>query len=277
MVADPATSFIGLEFFVTRGDSLWEMTDAALIELGAAEAETLGLFAATEVRGGTVVRMPKAYPVYDAEYTRHLQTMRAWLDRFDNAFTVGRNGQHRYNNQDHSMLTGLYAARSVGGDRRVDVWAVNEDETFQEEVADADAGRSAGDRLTPAAAKGGRDGLEVILAGAFQRYDEVAFGGAIGITAMALLGLSTALLLLEHTEGFVPMLSLLGNYLFGYEVSWRGLLVGLVEVGVGGFGAGWTLAKLINLMTAIALRNLERRLAALTTLDAVEGANVDVG
>ena len=274
MVADPATSFIGLEFFVTRGDSLWEMADAALIDLGAAEAESSGSSRRTRFAAASSCACQRRIPSMTAEYTQHLQTMREWLDRFDNVFTVGRNGQHRYNNQDHSMLTGLYAARNVGGDRRVNVWAVNEDDNFHEEV------RRDGDRLTPTAAHGGHDGpdgLAALLANAFQRYDEVAFGGAISITAMALLGLSTALLLLEQTEGFVPMLSLLGNYLFGYEVSWPGLLVGVVEVGVCGFGVGWTLAKLINLVTAIALRNLERRLAILTTLETVEGANIELG
>ena len=273
MVDDPAISCIGLEYFTTRGDALWRLSDDEVIALGTAEANTLGLFRPGEVRAGTVVRMPKAYPVYDGEYVRHLATIRDWLDRFDNLFSVGRNGQHRYNNQDHSMLTGLYAARSIAGSR-LDVWTVNEEPSFHEEVRREAAGTgSVHDRLTPPPARGR---IDDVLQAAFPRYDEIAFGGAFGITATVLLGLATALLLWGPNDGFVPMLSLLGNYLFGFEVSWPGLLVGLAEVGVAGFAVGWSMARLINILTAIVLRNLERRLASVTTLDAVEGGTVEL-
>ena len=273
MVDDPAVSFIGLEYFANRGDALWSRSDEELIDLGTAEASTIGLFSPDEVRAGTVVRMPKAYPVYDGEYQRHLHTLRGWLDRMDNLFTVGRNGQHRYNNQDHSMLTALYAVRNLAG-ARLDVWAVNEEESFHEEVRGEAAEGGVRDRLTPSPAGGGLDGL---LREAFPHYDEVALGGAFGITATAVLTLATALLLWGRNGSFVPMLSLLGNYLFGYEVSWPGLLVGMVEAGLAGFVLGWTVARLINLFTAIVLRDLERRLAMLTVLEAVDGGPVDLG
>jgi protoporphyrinogen oxidase len=273
MVDDPAVSFIGLEYFANRGDALWSRSDEDLIELGTSEACTIGLFSPDEVRAGTVVRMPRAYPVYDGEYERHLRTLRGWLDRMDNLFTVGRNGQHRYNNQDHSMLTALYAVRNLAG-ARLDVWAVNEEESFHEEVRGEDAEGGVRDRLTPSTAGSGLDGL---LREAFSHYDEVALGGAFGITAMAVLTLSTALLLRGANHSFVPMLSLLGNYLFGYEVSWPGLLVGMVEAGLAGFVLGWSVARLINLFTAILLRDLERRLAMLTVLDAVDGGPVEIG
>jgi len=272
MVDDPAVSFIGLEYFTNQGDGLWARSDEELIALGTAEGATIGLFSPGEVRAGTVVRMPKAYPVYDGEYEQHLQTLRGWLDRMDNLFTVGRNGLHRYNNQDHSMLTALYAVRSLAGARR-DVWTVNEEASFHEEIrGEADTGVR--DRLTPLPVDGGLDGL---LREAFAKYDEVALGGAFGITAAAVLAVTTTLLLWGPGEEAVPMLSLLGHYLFGYEVSWLGLLVGVVEASLGGFALGWIVARLINLFTAMLLRDLERRLATLTTLEAIDGGRGDRG
>ena len=272
MVDDPAVSFIGLEYFANRGDDLWSRSDDELIGLGAAEAETIGLFTPDEVRAGIVVRMPKAYPVYDGEYGRHLETLRAWLDGFENLYTVGRNGQHRYNNQDHSMLTGLLAARSVAGERQ-DVWAVNVEPAYHEEVSGGRNAATVRDRMTPPDV-GGR--FDHVVRDAFPRYDEVAFGGAFGITTTVALGLATVMMLWGADDGFVPMLSLLGNYLFGYEVSWPGVLVGMVEAGLLGFGLGWVVARLMNLLTEILLRDLERRLAALTTLEGVDGGNVEL-
>jgi protoporphyrinogen oxidase len=270
MVNDPALSFIGLEYFANRGDDLWSRSDDDLLVLGAAEAETIGLFRREEVKSGLVVRMPKAYPVYDAEYEGHVQALRGWLAKFENLSAVGRNGQHRYNNQDHSMLSGLYAARNVAG-ASVDVWSINEEKTFHEEVRERDA-REVQDRLTPSPVRGS---IEALLREAFATYDEVAMGGAVAITSMLGLVVVTGVLLLGVTEGFVPMLSLLGNYLFGYRVSWPGLAVGTVEAGVIGFALGWTTARLTNVLVAAFERDLERRLATLTTLEAVDGGSVE--
>jgi protoporphyrinogen oxidase len=270
MVSDPSISFIGLEYFANRGDDLWRLSDDELVELGTAEARTIGLFEPHEVRAGTVVRMPRAYPVYDGDYEAHLRVLRDWLDRFDNLYTVGRNGQHRYNNQDHSMLAGLYAARCVAGEA-LDLWSINEEKSFHEEVRGAEAARrGVRDRLTPSRAEAD---LESLLADAFALYDEVAMGGAVAITASLGLAVATLALLLGSGRDFVPMLSLLGQYLFGYEVSWPGLLVGAVEVGLVGFGLGWITARLINLMVASFERGLERRLATMTTLEALTGGH----
>jgi hypothetical protein len=215
--------------------------------------------------------MPKAYPVYDGEYEARLHVLRGWLDGFDNLFSVGRNGQHRYNNQDHSMLTGLLAARNVNGAAH-DVWSVNVEASFHEEIrGEAATGRVADGRLTPAPA--GTD-IGELLRSAFATYDEVAMGGAFAVVAMLGLFVATALLLWGTTRGFVPMLSLLGNYLFGYEVTWPGLIVGAVEVGAGGFALGWTVARLVNVLTRALERDLERRLATLTTLEAVDGGDL---
>jgi hypothetical protein len=272
MVNDPTLSFVGLEYFATRGDDLWNMPEDELIELATHEAQTIGLFKKSEVRDGTVVRMPRAYPVYDGEYETHLEVLRDWLSSFDNLYTIGRNGQHRYNNQDHSMLAGLFAARNVAGAER-DLWSINEELSFHEELGRDEAkARGVRDRLTPKRVEGG---VEELLQDAFLSYDEVALGGAVGFTASLALALATAVILLSSNDGIQPMLSLLGNYLFGYEVSWPGLMVGVVEAGCIGFVLGWIAARLINRLTSAAEKNLERRLASLTTLEAVDGGEVE--
>jgi protoporphyrinogen oxidase len=268
MVAGPGLSFIGLEYFVNRGDDLWARTDDELVELGAAEARAIGLFEPDDVRSGIVVRMPRAYPVYDGAYQGHLQVLREWLDRFDNLYTVGRNGQHRYNNQDHSMLAGLYAARNVAG-AELDLWSINEDQSFQEEVR-RDEQVGVRDRLTPSPVEGG---IEELLQSAFAHYDAVALGAAVGIAASLALAAATVVQLLGPDQSFVPMLSLLGHYLFGFRVSWPGLAIGMIEAGMLGFGLGWTAAKLINLLVSAFERDLERRLAALTTLETLSGGS----
>jgi protoporphyrinogen oxidase len=134
MVADPATTTLGLEYFVSEGDELWSMPDADLVRLATHELEQLGLAAASDVTDGAVKRMKKAYPVYDSTYRENLAIVRGYLDSFTNLQTVGRNGLHKYNNQDHSMMTGLLAARNVWGGESHDLWAVNTDLEYQEEV-----------------------------------------------------------------------------------------------------------------------------------------------
>lgn len=272
MVSDHELSFIGLEYFVNRDDDLWNLPDDELVELGASEAQKIGLFEPEEVLAGTVVRQPKAYPIYDGEYECHLQVLRDWLDGFENLFTVGRNGQHRYNNQDHSMLAGLFAARNVAG-AELDLWSINEDLSFHEELSrDESEEHGVRDRLTPTRVD---ESIEKLLSDAFARYDEVAVGGAVGLTASAGLAVATALPLVGSGQSFVPMLSLLGNFLFGFEVSWPGLAVGIVEAGLLGFGLGWVTGKLVNLVIRGFERDLERRLAILTTIEALDGGNIE--
>jgi protoporphyrinogen oxidase len=134
MVPDATTTCLGLEYFVNEGDELWAMADDDLVRLGHAELETIGLAEGALVKG-YVVRMPKAYPVYDIGFQQRLDIIRNWLEGFDNLVCIGRNGQHRYNNQDHSMATALIAVSNlVDGDRR-DPWAVNEDAEYHEAAA----------------------------------------------------------------------------------------------------------------------------------------------
>ena len=139
MVPDPSRSSLGLEYFCFEGDNLWTMPDADLVALGRREIATIGLVAAEKVVDGCVVRMPKAYPVYDEDYQDHLGVIRAWLKRFDNLHLAGRNGMHKYNNQDHSMMTALLVARNIMGQGRYDPWCVNTDAEYHEEERGAPA------------------------------------------------------------------------------------------------------------------------------------------
>ncbi len=134
MVPDASKTCLGLEYFVFEGNELWNSPNDRLIELGATEVERLGLASAKDVEDGAVVRMPKAYPVYDSQFQAAVKTLRDYLvEKVPGLQQIGRNGQHRYNNQDHSMMTALLAARNVLGGR-YDVWNVNEDQDYHETV-----------------------------------------------------------------------------------------------------------------------------------------------
>jgi len=131
---------LGLEYFVTQGEKLWSMSDDELIALATRELAQLGLCDAGVVELGYVVRMSKAYPVYDETYREALSVVRKWLDaNVSNLYTVGRNGMHKYNNQDHSMYTAMCSVDNIMGASH-DVWAVNVEADYHEEVAGPGAG-----------------------------------------------------------------------------------------------------------------------------------------
>jgi len=132
MVPDLTKSSLGMEYFCNENDELWAMDDEGLIELATAELEVLGLASKEDVIDGTVIRQPKAYPVYDQEYQKNVDIIRDYLAEIENLHTVGRNGMHRYNNQDHSMLTALLAARNILGEHH-DLWNVNVERSYHEE------------------------------------------------------------------------------------------------------------------------------------------------
>lgn len=132
MLPDQNTASIGMEYFCQEGDGLWTMTDEELRALASKELETLGLARASDVIGAAIIRQPKAYPVYDGEYRAALDVLEEWLLGLENFQTVGRNGLHRYNNQDHSMLSAMYAARNILGGNN-DVWNVNVERSYHEE------------------------------------------------------------------------------------------------------------------------------------------------
>ncbi len=134
MVPDTNKTSLGLEYFCNEGDELWNLDDDLLIELGKREVDQLGLANYADIDEGCVFRVPKSYPVYDSGYRDHLATLRQFTDSLDNFQTVGRNGLHRYNNQDHAMLTGMLAVRNLLDGEKHDLWNVNADEEYLEEV-----------------------------------------------------------------------------------------------------------------------------------------------
>lgn len=138
LVPDPLKSCLGLEYFVFEGDDLWNSADEDLIALGEKEMVTLGLIKENTVEKGYVVRIPKAYPTYDADYSSHIEILREFLDALPNLHPVGRNGMHKYNNQDHSMLTAMLAVRNIDG-ANFDVWEVNVEDEYHEAGASKSA------------------------------------------------------------------------------------------------------------------------------------------
>ncbi|WP_336962096.1 NAD(P)/FAD-dependent oxidoreductase [Sphingobium aquiterrae] len=156
MVPDESLACVGLEYFCFEGDGLWASADDDLIALATREMATLGLCRPQDVVGGAVVRQEKAYPVYDDAYAANVLAMRTELEaRYPTLHMVGRNGMHRYNNQDHAMMTAMLTVRNiVAGARVYDIWAVNEDAEYHEsgeEGQDAAGERAAlaSERLVP--------------------------------------------------------------------------------------------------------------------------------
>lgn len=141
MVADRKNSiWIGLEYFVNEGDKLWVTPDQTLIDLGVSEMEKIGFARKQDVLDACVLRMPKAYPAYFGSYNQ-LGVVRDFTLQFHNLFLVGRNGMHRYNNQDHSMLTAMTAVDNIaaGITDHQNIWDVNVEPTYHEEKAQSEA------------------------------------------------------------------------------------------------------------------------------------------
>lgn len=135
MVPDVSKTCLGMEYFCDAGSGLWQMPDAELIELAGREAVALDLGVKQgDIEDGVVIRQLKAYPVYDSEYRQHLQVIQEYLQSFENLQTVGRNGMHRYNNQDHSMLTAMLAVKNILGEAH-DLWNVNTERSYHEEFS----------------------------------------------------------------------------------------------------------------------------------------------
>jgi protoporphyrinogen oxidase len=151
MVPDPDLCCYGLEYFCFAGDGLWTTPDAQLIEIAKSELGTLGLAKVDDVVDGCVVRQAKAYPVYDDEYAAHLAVLREELEtRFPTLHVVGRNGMHKYNNQDHAMMTAMLTVENIlAGVRIYDVWQVNQDAEYHESGSAGEQSSVSGLRLVP--------------------------------------------------------------------------------------------------------------------------------
>jgi protoporphyrinogen oxidase len=138
MVPDPDAACVGMEYFCFKGDHLWTMADEDLVALASEELEKLGLARREQVRRGYVVRVPLAYPMYDETYAERVAGIRSWLDPLQGFQQVGRNGLHRYNNSDHSMLSAMRAVDNALHDTGHDIWSVNVESVYHETQTDAD-------------------------------------------------------------------------------------------------------------------------------------------
>jgi protoporphyrinogen oxidase len=236
MVPDLTKTSLGLEYFCTEGDPLWTMPDGELIQLAKRELQRIGLCNAGEVTDGCVVRVPKAYPIYGSDYRESLAVVREFVDGLENFRTIGRNGLHRYNNQDHAMLTGMLAVRSMVLGELHDLWNVNTEQEYHEETRAA--------KQTPPADMGAVVAQEVTRV--FMRVDRIALGLATGVVGGVALFVATLALVLKGGPVMGPTLGLLGQYFPGYSVTALGSLVGLFYGSICGFVAGWLFATLRN-------------------------------
>ena len=251
MVPDPEMSSVGMEYFCNEGDEIWTMPDAQLIALATGELDILGLAQAQDVINGFVVRQSKAYPVYDQDYRDNLQIIKVFLNGIQNLQTIGRNGMHRYNNMDHSMLTGILAAKNVLGEQH-DIWDVNEDEEYLEEGGEA----CSTDSLSPE-----------ILGKVFCRMDKLAFAVAVGAVSGLMVFIATIWLVFKGGAVVGPHLSLLSIYFVGYSVSVKGSFIAFAYSFSWGFLFGWLFAYLRNLLLAYYIYRTKRKAEMLSLSD----------
>jgi len=249
MVPDPSKTSLGLEYFCTEGDVVWTTPDTELIELGKREVDRIGLARYADIEDGCVVRVPKAYPVYDSDYREYLAVVREFVDGLENFQTIGRNGLHRYNNQDHAMLTGMLAVRNIVLGQHNDLWSVNTDQEYHEEIR-AEAGVEAHDL---------EEVLQAAFAHVFLKLDRMALGVSVGLTAGILLFLATIALVLKGGEVVGPRLQLLSQYFPGYAVTAWGSLAGLAYGALAGFLTGWIFAFLRNASLFVYVVAIQRR------------------
>jgi protoporphyrinogen oxidase len=246
MVHDPMKTSLGLEYFCTEGDALWEMPDADLIELAKSEIDRIGLARYADIVDGCVFRVPKAYPVYDSDYRDHLAEIRRFTEGLLNVTSIGRNGLHRYNNQDHAMLTGMLAVRNLIAGERHDLWSVNADQAYHEEIYDDTRAKE-----TDAA-----EAIEEALVQVFARVDRMALGLSVGTITAALLFAMTVALVLKGGPVVGPNLQLLSQFFPGYSVTRWGSVVGLGYGFAAGYLVGWSTAFLRNLSVFLSIRLL---------------------
>ncbi|MBT8336300.1 MAG: NAD(P)/FAD-dependent oxidoreductase [Gemmatimonadetes bacterium] len=184
MVPEPGKTCLGLEYFCFEGDGLWTSSDEDLIARATRELAELGVAKGATVEDGAVIRMPKAYPIYDAIYSECVDTLRSHIDPIANLHTVGRNGMHKYNNADHSMLTAMMAIWNMEGAGH-DLWAVNTDFEYHEEQR-LEAGQSTEASPPDAEADGGASaGAEQAAAAAHSEVEPPSRGSSSGIAARA--------------------------------------------------------------------------------------------
>ena len=245
MVPDLSKTSLGLEYFCNAGDDLWNMADADLVELGKKELQRIGLAEMGDIIDGCVYRVPHAYPIYDSDDNGSLDHVREFVDSIENFQTIGRSGLHRYNNQDHSMITGMLAVGNLIKGEKNDLWQVNTDPTYHEEISLDEEKES--EEL-------GKKGTGRV----FPRLDPIAFGFSTGLTTALLLFVPTLFLAINGDEVVGSLLHLLAELFPGFTVSLLGGLIGLLYLFVFGFVVGSGSAYLKNLIVLINARIFHR-------------------
>lgn len=250
MVPDASKTSLGMEYFCNEGDELWSMSDSDLVDLAKREVDRIGLARYADVEDGCVFRVEKSYPVYDSDYRDYLGVVREYVGSLRNFQTIGRNGLHRYNNQDHAMLTGMYAVRNMMFGEHLDLWSVNAEQEYHEEV-----------RAEPEATE--QDVAVVIqeaLTRVFEKLDPVAFALSMGLMTGIVLFLATLLLALKGGDVVGPNLQLLGEFLPNYSVTVHGSLLGLGYGFLLGAVCGWGFAYVRNTALFAYMAVMDRRI-----------------
>ena len=251
MVPDQSRTSIGMEYFCNENDPTWNMPDHELIEFAQREMAEMGFGPASQVIDSYVVRQSYAYPVYDSTYEKNLLNIRNYLDSFKNLQTIGRSGMHRYNNMDHSMQTGILAAKNCCGERH-DLWTVNEEKSYLEEDRTV--------REIPTVP-------EKVLIRAFARMDKFAFATALGAICGLLVFSATIWIISRGGDVLNSHLRLLAQYFIGYTVTVKGAFIAFGYSFFWGFLFGWLFAYLRNLFLAIYIYRIKRKVELLSLKD----------
>lgn len=246
MVPDSSKTSLGLEYFCNEGDELWNSEDGELVDLGKREIEQIGLAKYEDVLDGSVYRVEKSYPVYDSNYRDHLALVREFVDSLENFQTIGRNGLHRYNNQDHAMLTGMLAVRNLLNGEKNDLWVVNAEQEYHEEIREAKEPELPYD-------------IDELFARAFMKLDPMALGTAVGVVSGLILFGLTLFIVMSQASPVAIYLWLLGQYFPGYTVTGVGSVFGLLYGFLVGFAIGWGIAFLRNSLVRIYVSIVRRR------------------
>jgi len=243
MAPDSQRTNIGMEYFCNEGDDIWTMSDAQLIDMACQELAALGLSEVDNFIDGFVVRQPKAYPVYDSEYSAHLKVIKEFLGTISNLQTIGRNGMFRYNNMDHSMATGIQAAQNIAGAHH-NLWQINEEEAYLEEDK-----KSRDEQVF----------LEKVVGSKFARMDKFGFAIALGAVAGLLSFMATVWLIIQDGAVVGSTPQLLSQYFIGYTVSMKGAFIAFGYSFFWCFMFGWLFAYLRNFLLAIHLYRVRRK------------------
>jgi hypothetical protein len=247
MVPDSTKTSLGLEYFCNEGDELWNAPDDELIELGKQEVDKIGLANCEDVLDGCVFRVEKSYPVYDSSYREYMAVIREYIDSMENFQTIGRNGLHRYNNQDHAMLTGMLAVRNLILGENHNLWIVNAEQEYHEEIREEPPARDV------------QEIVEDALARAFMKLDPRSFGFAWGSFGGLLLFFLTLIILNNSWYNIGEKISLINQFFPRYTISLGGSLLGLFYGFVSGFVGGWGFAFLRNMVVLLYMAIIHRR------------------